>query len=126
MSMTVYEMTHAAVMEAGYPDVAAALAAVGPNRAGDPSLGDFGWLPPIQREVLAKAAMMAHQRAGSSGWCWTDSSELSIHMRDFGSWKSESRNEIVDRGYRAWLNTNPGFAKGPLVLHNPTNRETRD
>lgn len=87
--MTPYEITHAALLEGGHPAAAAALAAAGPTRAGDPPCGFLGFMREEDRVALARAAILAHTSAGTSGWCWTRDreQELADHIHTHGSWR---------------------------------------
>ncbi len=102
--MDVFEMTQATLIEEGFPQVAAALAALGPNRAGDPPLGYLGWLPYADRFALACAANTAHCELGTAGWTFEgDPAALSDAMFDRGGWRREASGPQVARAQQAWV-----------------------
>jgi hypothetical protein len=78
--MSVHDLTVAALREGGFPEAADALEAVGPNRVGDPMIGSVAWLPHEQLVGVARAAILAHQRYGTTGWHWDDPDELADAM----------------------------------------------
>lgn len=85
MTLSAHDRTLACLAEVN-PRVYAALAAAGPNNAGDPPLGALGWLPPDDLADLARAAMMAHGTT-RPGWDWTDPHTLARYLADAGSWR---------------------------------------
>ncbi len=102
--MNVFEMTQATLIEEGFPQVAAALAALGPNRAGDPPLGDLGWLPYADRFALARAANTAHCELGTVGWTFEgDPAALSDAMFDRGGWRRDDHGPNVAAAQQAWI-----------------------
>jgi hypothetical protein len=91
-----------------HPAIVAALDVIGPNRAGDPIVGAFGFLPAEDRLALAKAADLAHRRARTEGWGWSTPEELADYMAVGGSWRrlvAEGwHDHAVSRASAAWLN----------------------
>ena len=87
--VTTHDMTLAALSEVN-PRAAAALRVMGPNRAGDPMVGLLGFMSGNDCIDLARAADLAHTRAGTDGWERMADRDRAVHIQMFGGWRNPS------------------------------------
>lgn len=87
---TVYEMTRAALAETAPARVLAAYDAIPPNRVGHPVIGLLGFMSRSDLLILARAADLAHRRAGTEGWETQDEHVRARTIELCGSWRSAS------------------------------------
>jgi hypothetical protein len=102
---TAFDLTIMALAEAGEQATIAAMRALGPNRAGDPRIELFGWLPHERLIMLLRAVDMAHRhhkRVDDATWEPLPIEERAVEIIEHGSWRFDEKREDVLKAARAY------------------------